>query len=135
MKRIIILLALLGVCLAGNPTIKSTTMTNYRMDSGYEYISMEVAAQPAPTKNALTWIANGIAGYSSIDFYGMKVSKGSTPTTIAAQAIYQNGVTCSAVQILTSGTDLTDIRSPYYRFTLPAASVTRNVTFMFLIAD
>jgi hypothetical protein len=134
MKRIIILLALLGACFASNPTIKSNTMTNYRMDSGYEYISMEVAAQPT-SKNAMTWLASGIAGYSSIDFYGMKVSKGSVPTTISAQAIYQNGVTCSAVQILTSGTDLTDIRSPYYRFTLPAPAVTRNISFMFLIAD
>lgn len=137
MKKLILGMILLSFALAANPNIKST-MTNYRVDNGYQYVSMEVIAEPAyagVTPSALVWYADAIAGFSSIDFYGMAVSTGSVPTTIDAQAIRTDGTAIGAVQTLTSGTDLTDIRSPRYKFTLPAAAVTRNVTFTFLIAD
>jgi hypothetical protein len=123
-----------GSAFAGNPAIKAGN-TGGQVASSYESMCMEVRNQSIPAATPLVWYTDNIAGYSSIDFYGMAVSSGNAPTTISAQAIFSNGASIGAEQIITSGTDLTDIRSPHYKFTLPAFSVTRNVTFNFLIAD
>jgi hypothetical protein len=137
MKKLILavmLLCLVGVsAFAGSPAIRVGN-TGGQTSSAYESLWFEVRGAVHPTAD-IVWYADNIAGYSSIDFYGMAVSSGNTPTTISAQAVYANGSPIGSEQILTSGTDLTDIRSAYYKFTLPAFSVTRNVSFNFLIAD
>ena len=81
-------------------------------------------------------VTSAVACKIAIDIYGIEVSSGNVPTTISAQLLFANGTAVSiAAQTITSGTDLTDLRSGFYKFSLPAYSVTRNVTFNFLIAD
>ena len=140
MKKILVFIILalfVTSSYAGVANIRATG-NKYRIGNGYQYLLLEAYAVPAyagVTPSALTWYADNIAGYGSIDFYGMAVSTGDVPTTISAQALYSDGSNCGSAQIITSNTDLTDIRSPYYKFTLPAAAVTRNISFQFLIAD
>lgn len=120
---------------AGMAQIRKPAGTTSVTNEGYQFLQMDVVNLVAPTSSAVTWYADNIAGYSSIDFYGMGVSTGSVPTTISAQPLFGNGTNCGSAQTITSGTDLTDIRSAYYKFTLPASTVTRNVSFNFVIAD
>ena len=125
---------ILGFCFAGNPNIRVGN-SGGKVSTAYESLWLEVKGVVAPTADMVIYLDN-IAGYSSIDFYGMSVSSGNVPTTMSAQPLYANGDAVSiAAQTLTSGTDLTDIKSAYYKITLPAFSVTRNVSFNFLIAD
>jgi hypothetical protein len=135
MKKLLLVGLLIGLSFAINANVRPGNTAGY-LSTGYEYIQLEVKGVTAPTSSALIWYGDGIAGYSSIDFYGMEVSSGNVPTTISAQLLFANGAAVSiAAQTITSGTDLTDLRSGFYKFSLPAYSVTRNVTFNFLIAD
>jgi len=141
MKKLIVGLLLLSFCFAGNANIRKGTFDNSntagaRMYSGYQFQTMIVNDQLAPTSSALVWYADNILGYSVIGINSFEVSTGTVPTTISAQAIQPNGTALTVdAQIITAETDLTEFFSPWYSFTLPAYSVTRNVSFIFNIAD
>jgi hypothetical protein len=140
MKKILVFIILalfITSSYAGVANIRATG-SKYRIGSGYQYLLLEAYAVPAyagVTPSALTWYADNIAGYSRIGISGIAVSTGSTPTTISAQPLYSDGTNCGSAVTITAGTDLTAIKSPYYKFTLPAYSSTRNVSFGFIIAD
>lgn len=123
-----------GVSFAGMPTITHTN-SSMSVNPSFEAITLEAVNQAMVTSSALTWYGNNIAGYSSFDFYVTGVSSGSAITTLSAQAIYQNGTAVTAAQTLTSGTPLTLIKSAFYKFSIPADSVTRNVSFNFIIKN
>lgn len=137
MKKLLIAIILLSMSMAATTDgVIKESLTKAITRSGYQFLNMEVRAQTQATANgSIIWYADNIAGYGSIDFYGMSASAGSAPTTISAQAIYPDGTAIGAAQIITSGTDLTDIRSPFYKFTLPVGTANRTVSFEFLIAD
>lgn len=134
-KSILILGSLIASAMfAGNPDIRQS-YSGAREPEGYQFISLEMNGVTIPTSTATTWYGDNIAGFSKIKIFGLAVSSGSTPTTISAQAMLSNGMPVGSAQTITSGTDLTDIRSPYYKFTLPAYSAPRRVSFNFVIAD
>lgn len=138
MKKILIGLILLSFVFAGNARIRET-LSGAETYSGYEFqtmIATDVPAYAGVTPSALVWYADNIMGYSSILITGFEASTGSIPTTISAQAVKPNGDSVSvAAQTITSGTALTTLYSPWYKFTLPAYSSTRNISFMFTIKD
>jgi len=135
MKKLILIGLMVGLCFANNAGIRVGN-TGGTVQSGYEFFVMEVKGQTIPSTSATTFYLDNIAGYASIDFYGMVVSAGSAVTTINAQPVYSNGVNLGAAQIITSGTDLTDIRSPWYKITIPRyPAANRKVSFNILIAD
>jgi len=132
---LIIISLIAGQAFAGTPALRlASSNSNIKMQSGYQYLSMEAKGAAVTTVNGLVFYGDNIAGFSSIDFYGMAMSIGAVSTTISAQPIYADGSACGAEQVITSATDLTDIRSGYYKFTLPVTS-DRTVSFNFLIAD
>lgn len=138
LSTIILLSLFVGTCFAGPAPTMRTTATNTRVIGGYEFVQLEginVPAYAGVTPSAITVYADNIAGFSSIDFYVTGVSTGSAITTMSAQAVYSDGSAVTTAQTITSGTDLTDLKSGYYKFIIPAASVTRNVSFNILIAD
>lgn len=141
MKKILVVLLLIGLGFSANANIrlgnfdKSPSAGGY-IYNGYEFISMIVNDQLAPTASSLVWYADNIMGYSSILITGFEASTGNIPTTISAQAVYPDGTSVSvSAQTITSGTALTTLYSPWYKFTLPAYSSTRNISFMFTVKD
>lgn len=137
MKKILLVLAIIFLGLsafAGSPEIYQN-YTGGSTTQGWQSLSMEFVNVAAPTTSALVWYGNNIGGYTSIDFYAVGVSAGSAITTISAQAVLSNGTPVTTAQTITSGTPLTAIKSNFYKFTLPAASVTRNVSMNFVIKD
>jgi len=138
MKKIIVGLILIGLCFAGNAKIRES-LSGAEAYDGYQFETMvatDVPAYAGVTPSALVWYADNIMGYSSIGINGFEVSTGTIPTTISAQAVYPDGTNVSvSAQIVTAGTDLTTFHSPWYKFTLPAYSSTRNVSFIFNVAD
>ncbi len=141
MKKIIVGLLLLSFCFAANANIRIGNLDNSntagaKIYSGYEFKTMVVTDQSAPTSSALVWYADNFLGYSVMGISGFEVTSGNLPTTISAQAIKPDGTNVSVdAQILTVGTDITEFHSPWYKFTLPADSVTRDISFIFNIAD
>ena len=138
MRKIIVGLILLSFCFAGNANIRESLSGASTYD-GRDFLCMTATNVPAytgVTPSALVWYADNIKGYSSIGINGFEATSGNIPTTISAQAVYPNGDSVSvSAQTITSGTNLTVLHSPWYKFTLPAASVTRNISFIFNIAD
>lgn len=136
MKKLIpflIMFIVLGSNVYAKPTIKES-LDDGRVRSGYEFIELQMLNQQVDPSSSISWYAYEIGGFSSIDFYG-SVSTGNY-TTINAQAIFLDGTSVTTAQTITSGTDLTDIKSSSYKFTYNNhKAVTTNVTFNFLIAD
>lgn len=136
MKKLLALLLLFSIssfCFAGNAKIKEsyTGMSTY---SGGGYLTLVADTQLAPTSSNLVWYAYNIKGYSSIGITGFEVTAGDTPTTISAQAIYSDKTNVNVgAQVITAGTDLTVLHSPWYKFTLDAGAVTRDINFIFNI--
>ena len=123
-----------SVSFGASPGIRDT-MDNAKIYKGYEFLTMYVNAEEVATSSALVWYADNILGYSGIGINSFAVSSGNVPTTISAQALAPDRTALAvAAQIITAGTDLTPLYSPWYSFTLPADSVTRDVTFIFNIA-
>ena len=139
MRKLAVLILMIGLCFAGSKTGIRETMDNAYVRDGYQFYVMEIRSEAQATTSsvsALVWYADNIVGYSVIGIDGFEASSGNVPTTISAQAVYADGTDVSvAAQIITAGTDLTDFKSAYYKFTLPAGIVTRNISAFFIIAD
>lgn len=133
-KFLVFLVLILGLGFCANANIRAPGYANTSISDGYEFKYIQFRGQAITTTNGLVFYADNIAGYSSIDFYGAAVSTGAAPTTISAQAIDAKGYNIGAAQVITSGTDLTDIKSPWYKFTyIPTTN--RTITLNLLIAD
>lgn len=135
MKKILLIGLIFGLSFAVNINIRPGN-TGGKVSNGLDYYNLEIIGQVAPTASALSWYGDGIAGCSSIMAIGADVSSGSAFTTINAQPYYANGVAVStAAQTITVGTSFTAINAPFYLFSIPAFSVTRNVTLNFCIRN
>lgn len=137
MKKILLVLVILFLGLtsfAGTPAIRAD-YTGARVSSAFDSLWVEFINVAAPTSSAIVFYADNILGYASIDFNVTGVSAGTAVTTISAQAIYSNGNPVTASQTITLGTPLTAIKSAFYKFTLPAGAVTRNVSMNFVIKN
>ena len=133
MKKILVGLILLSFVFSANANIRAGN-TGGKVISGYQFYQMEVKDTVAPTADII-WYVDNLAGYSSVDIYFTGVSSGDLPSTISATPVYSNGDSVTDSQTITAGTSLTDFKSTYYKFTLPAIATTRNVSFNFIITD
>lgn len=140
-KLIVCLLVILSFALNaatisnyGTERIRANYGSKVTFKNGNGFLWAEIKGQAVTTASPIVVYLDNIAGYSAIDFYGMQASTGSTPTTLSAQALTSAGANSGAAQTLTSGTDLTDLKSPFYKLTL-STTVNRTVTFNVLVHD
>lgn len=137
MKNLVLILGILflvGSVNAGSPAIRSSTAKSFK-NEGYQFLQLSFIGATAPTTSALIWYGDNIAGFTWIDFSGAAVSTGTAITTINAQPVYSNGLSSGTAQTITSGTRFTAIKSPYYKFSIPAPATQRLVTLNFMIGD
>ena len=138
MRKIIVGLILLSFCFAGNTNIRRGDLDKSASSiyTGREFITMIVSDQLAPTSSALVFYLDNIMGYALIGINSFEASAGSVPTTVSAQAVTPEGVALTvSAQIITAEIDLTQFWSPWYKITIPAATVTRNIGFVINIVD
>ena len=136
MKKIAVLFLLLSnLCLAGNLKIVES-LANGRATGAKNALSLELKGQTILPLSYIEWKGANVGGMNRIDFYGVEVTSGNA-TTLSATPILSTGEVLSGEeQTVTSGTDLTVIKSNYYRFRLyNNVAITTNVTLNFLIAD
>ncbi|MCP4178096.1 MAG: hypothetical protein GY756_10040 [bacterium] len=139
MRKLISLFLVFFLCVL--PVFSANTWIRENLERGsvntsYEAIWLEIKGQEVLPSRSIYWYGEGIAGYSSIDFYGFEATSGNT-TTISAVPIFGNRITLDGeTQTITQGTDLTDFKSSFYKFIYSSnVGITTNVTFNFLIAD
>lgn len=131
MKKALFFGLIIGLCFAVNANIRPGN-TGGKVVNGYDFYCLEVNDTVAPTVDMYCYL-DGIAGYSQINFYVTGVSSGTAITTLNAIPLYRDGTQVTASQLVTSGTDLTEMRSPYYKLVIPAITTTRNVSFNILL--
>ena len=112
---VITLLFLLSVSFSGTAKIRES-LTSARQTRGWQAIQLDVQGQQVLPSSTITWYGDNIGGMSRIDFYGPVVSSGNA-TTINCIPVMADGTELdSEAQTLTSGTDLTVIKSNYYKY-------------------
>jgi len=134
MKRVILVCLLLSTFVLARPTISGSEGKD---KNGYQWVNYEaLGAQVATPSYSITWRASDIAGFAGISIEGMSASAGNS-TTVNAMPLFANGKDMTGEDVvITAGTDITDFKSPNYRFTYYSVqTTTTNVTFNFLIAD
>ena len=141
MKKLTSLVLMIGLLVINSSLVFgagsyiSEGLGNCGADNGFEYLNLACQGQEIlPTSN-ISWIGQGMLGYSRMGIDFIEVSSGNV-TTLNVQPIFQNGVNAGVAQTITAGTDLTVFKSPFYRFTFNNnVTITTNVTFNFNIGD
>jgi len=134
MKKIILALFVLAFALSANLTV--VTDLDYSASYGYDFYQLEFKGTELTANETADLYLYNIAGYDSVGYYidGTTVSTADY-ATINMQPMLSNRVEIGTAQILTDGSDLTDLRSAHYKMTITNwASVTNNVTMNILIA-
>jgi len=113
-------------------TANPVAVSGYRTIEGYNFLQLTIPGVSVVTSSNIIIYADNIAGYTKLDFYGYEVSTGSVATTMDCQALYSTGQTLNiAAQVLTSGTDITALKSAKYRLKIFDYKTTSNRTVSF----
>jgi hypothetical protein len=135
-SSIVILLALvIGLAFAGNPDIR-TSQSGTRFSESLNCMQLDVIGSQIVSPNNWVFYLDNIAGFDAVDFYVTSVLSGNI-TTASLQPTYSDGTVLgtSFDAVLTSGTDLTNLKSMYYKMTIynQKIGVTNNITCNILV--
>ena len=110
----IILLAIVGLAMAGNPKIReSNDAYTCHFSESFNSMHVELRGYEISPNATATFYLDNIAGFDQVNFYISAVSSGNI-TTASMQPILSMGEIILTPSILTSGTDMTTFKSMFY---------------------
>lgn len=122
------------ISFAGTAQLRPNSIDRVWFTSGGKGMTLEFKSVRVTGNGTITWYADNIYGYASVNIFGMQASAGNS-TTINCIPIFQSGEAVnSGAAVLTAGTAVTAIKSGFYKFTYSNNNATpTRVTMNFLV--